>query len=74
MKTNDENSVKSQIINFRIAEIHEAIAQIKIQLREIEHSREINSIRYVVGSEMIEVKIYLRRFEEQLGEVAKLFK
>jgi hypothetical protein len=38
MKTNDKNSVKSQIINFRIAEIHEAIAQIKIHLHEIEHS------------------------------------
>jgi hypothetical protein len=34
---------------------------------------EINPIRYTVGAEMIDVKIYLRRFEEQLGEVAKLF-
>ena len=74
MKTNDKNSVKSKIINFRLAEIHEAIAQIKIHLHEIEHSREINPIRYTVGAEMIDVKIYLRRFEEQLGEVAKLFK
>ena len=73
MKTKDKNSVKSQIINCRIAEIHEAFEQIKIHLHEIEYSREINPIRYTVGAEMIEVKIYLRRFEEQLGEVAKLF-
>ena len=73
MKTNDKNSVKSKKINLRIAEIHEAIAQIKIHLSEIEHSREINPIRYVVGAEIMHVKIYLRRFEEQLGEVAKLF-
>ena len=73
MKTNDENSVKSQIINCRIAEIHDAIEQIKIHLSEIERSNEINPIRYTVGAEMIDVKIYLRRFEEQLGEVAKLF-
>ncbi len=73
MKTNDKNSVKSKNLNLRIAEIHEAIGQIKIHLSEIEHSREINPIRYVVGAEMIDVKIHLRRFEEQLGEVAKLF-
>jgi hypothetical protein len=73
MKTNHKNSVKSKNITLRIAEIHEGIAQIKIHLSEIEHSNEINSIRYVVGAEMIDVKIYLRRFEEQLGEVAKLF-
>jgi 3'-phosphoadenosine 5'-phosphosulfate sulfotransferase len=35
MKTNDKNSVKSQIINFRIAEIHEAIAQIKIHFLKL---------------------------------------
>ena len=73
MKTNDKNSVKSKKINLRIVEIHEAIAQIKIHLSEIEHSSEINPIRYTVGAEMIDVKIYLRRFEEQLREVAKLF-
>ena len=74
MKTNEKNSVKSKNLNVRITEIRKAIAQIKIQLSEIERSREINPIRYVVGAEMMDVKIYLRRFEEQLGEVAKLFK
>jgi hypothetical protein len=73
MKTNHKNSVNSKNINLRIAEIHKSIEQIKIHLSEIEHSSEINPIRYVVGAEMIDVKIYLRRFEEQLGEVAKLF-
>ena len=74
MKTNEKNSVKSKNLNVRITEIRKAIAQIKIQLSEIERSREINPIRYVVGAEMMDVKIYLRRFEEQLEEVAKLFK
>ena len=73
MKTNDKNSVKSKKLKLRIAEIHKSIAQIKIHLSEIERSSEINPIRYVVGVEMIDVKIYLRRFEEQLREVAKLF-
>ena len=73
MKTNDKNLLETKSVICRIAEIHEAVAQIKIHLSEIERSSEINPIRYTVGAEMIDVKIYLRRFEEQLGEVAKLF-
>jgi hypothetical protein len=73
MKTNDKNSVKSKNLSLRIDGIHKSIEQIKIHLSEIERSSEINPIRYVVGAEMIDVKIYLRQFEEQLGEVAKLF-
>ncbi len=73
MKTNDKNSVKSENINLRIAEIHKSIQQIKIHISEIEHSREINPIRYVVGAEMIDVKIYLERFEWQLNDFSNLF-
>jgi hypothetical protein len=73
MKTSDKNSVKSQIINFRIAEIHEAIAQIKIHISEIERSREINPIRYVVGAEMMDVKIHLERFEWHINDLSNLF-
>jgi hypothetical protein len=73
MKTNDKNSVKSKKLNLRIAEIHEAIAQIKIHLREIERSREINPIRYVVGAEMMDVKIHLERFEWHINDLSNLF-
>ena len=52
MKTNKKNSLKSKSVNCRIAEIYELIEQIRIHLSEIEHSNEINSIRYLIGAEM----------------------
>lgn len=73
MKTNDKNSVKSKNLNLRITEIREAIEQIKIQLSEIERSREINPIRYVVVAEMMDIKIHLERFEWHLNDLSNLF-
>jgi hypothetical protein len=73
MKTNDKNSVKSQIINFRIAEIHEAIAQIKIHLSEIRNSDGYNSIRYSINFEVCESKKYLELFEWHLRDLSNLF-
>ncbi len=73
MKTNNKNSLKSKSVNCRIVEIHEAVEQIKIHLSEIEHSDEINSIRYLVGSETIVVNICLKRLESHLKDLSDLF-
>jgi hypothetical protein len=73
MKTNDKNSLKTKSVNARIAQIHEAIGQIKIQLSEIRNADGYNSIRYSINLEVCESKKYLERFEEQLGDLVKLF-
>ncbi len=73
MKTNDKNSLKTKRVNCRIAEIREVIEFTKVQLSEIEKSDESKPIRYIVGSEMTEVKIYLRRFESHLQDLSDLF-
>ena len=73
MKTNDKNSLKTKSVNSRIAEIHEAIAQIKIQLSEIRNADGYNSIRYSINFEVCESKKYLERFEWQLGDLSNLF-
>ena len=56
-----------------MVEIHELIEQIRNHLLEIEHADEINSIRYLIGSEMKVVNIYLKRFESHLKDLSDLF-
>ena len=73
MKTNNENSSKSKSVNCRIVEIHQSIEQIRIHLSEIEHADEINSIRYLIGTEMNVVNIYLKRIESHLKNLSDLF-
>ncbi len=73
MKTTDKNPFQTKSVNCRIAEIREAIELIKIQLSEIEQSDESKPIRYMVGSEMTDFKIYLRRFKAQLEDLSELF-
>jgi hypothetical protein len=48
-----KNSMASKNLNLRIAEIHEAIPQIKIHLSEIECSNEINPIIYLEMKRLI---------------------
>ena len=56
-----------------MVEIHELIEQIRNHLLEIEHADEINLIRYLIGSEMKVVHIYLKRFESHLKDLSDLF-
>jgi hypothetical protein len=73
MKTNNENSSKSKSVKCRMVEIYESIEQIRSHLSEIEHADEINSIRYLIGSEMNVVNIYLKRIESHLKNLSDLF-
>ena len=72
MKTNNENSSKSKSVKCRMVEIYESIEQIRIHLSEIEHADEINSIRYLIGTEMNVVNIYLKRIESHLKNLSDL--
>lgn len=73
MKTNNENSSKSKSVNCRMVEIHESIEQIRSHLSEIEHADEINSMRYLIESEMNVVNIYFKRIESHLKNLSDLF-
>ncbi|MCC7453731.1 MAG: hypothetical protein IT222_06165, partial [Crocinitomix sp.] len=57
----------------RMVEIYESIEQIRIHLSEIEHADEINSVSYLIGSEMNVVNIYLKRIESHLKNLSDLF-
>ncbi len=56
-----------------MVEIHESIEQIRSHLSEIEHADEINSISYLIGSELNIINIYLKRIESHLKNLSDLF-
>ena len=73
MKTNDKNSLKTKSVNSRIAEIHEAIAQIKIQLSEIRNADNSYPKLYAISAEIFFTERALERFENQLATLSEVF-
>ncbi len=73
MKTNDKKSLETKAANCLIAEIHESIKQIKIQLSEIRKSDNSNPKLYIVAAEIFNTERSLERFEDQLTTLSKLF-
>jgi hypothetical protein len=73
MKTNDKNSVKSKNLNLRIAEIHESIEHIKIQLSEIRKLDNSIPKIYAVSAEIFFIERALERFKDHLATLNTLF-